>query len=360
MASASKTIYFLSPYPFGSAPSQRFRYEQYIDLFKKEGYEIVIASFLDDAGWQVLYQDGKYFAKMKTMLRCFFKRLVLLFQLKKADYIFIHRELAQFGPPIFEWILAKILKKKFVYDFDDAIWLPNYSEVNARFQKVKCYWKVKHIIKWADVVTVGNAYLAEYALQFNANVRVIPTTIDTVNHHNQLIEYADKEVVNIGWTGTHTTMHYLNEVIPALEKLEKKYAFTFTVISNMKADFELKSMRFVKWSKANEIKDLASFDIGIMPLKDDQWSKGKCGFKALQYMSLGMPCVISPVGVNASIVQDGVNGFLYSTEEDLTRVLANLIEDATLRRRIGTAARATIEGKFSVNANFKTYLALFQ
>lgn len=359
MSSATKTIYFLCPYPYGSAPSQRFRYEQYIHLLQNDGYKVEVHSFLEESGWAVLYQNGKYFAKMITILRCFWKRYLLLFQLHKADSIFIHREMAQVGPPVFEFFVAKILNRKFIYDFDDAIWLPNYSEVNARFHWVKCYWKVKYIIKWADQVTVGNEYLATYAMQFNQNVKVLPTTIDTTNHHNKLVDYQKEGLINIGWTGTHTTIYYLNALIPVLQQLEEKYSFTFTVISNLNPEINLRSFRFVKWEKEKEIEDLATFDIGLMPLIDDQWSKGKCGFKALQYMSLGIPSVISPVGVNTAIVQNGINGFLYSTEDELTNVLSRLIEDASLRRQIGTAARLTIEDKYSVDANYKIYQSLF-
>src|SRR5690606_36966739 len=129
----------------------------------------------------------------------FARRFLLLFKIRKYDFIFIHREAAMIGPPFFEWFIAKVLRKKFIYDFDDAIWLANYSEANARFQGLKMYGKVRRIIKWADRVTVGNSFLAAYAHQFNSKVEVIPTSIDLAYQHNREGNPHQKPLV-IGWT----------------------------------------------------------------------------------------------------------------------------------------------------------------
>src|SRR5690554_4825156 len=168
-------IVIFAPYPKGTAPSQRFRFEQYLSLLEKEGYEIVYKSFLSQKTWKLLYQERSYIKKALGITGSFLKRWRDLFQLKKSDILFVHREMSHMGPPIFEWIVAKILRKKYIYDFDDAIWLPNYSEVNAKIHWLKAYWKVKYCIKWADQLSVGNDYLAEYAHPFNTNITVIPT-----------------------------------------------------------------------------------------------------------------------------------------------------------------------------------------
>lgn len=329
----TKRIIIISPYPFGVAPSQRFRFEQYLKPLMKKGFEIKQYPFLTEKGWNQLYREGNVVKKILLMIQYWVRRFTLLFRLKKSDAIFIHREMTQFGPPVFEFILSKIMKRKYIYDFDDAIWLPNYSDSNAKFQWVKSYWKVKYCIKWANRVTVGNTYLAEFAKHYNANVSIIPTTID-MNHHNQLVDY-DKTPLVIGWTGSHSTIHYLDNILPVLRKLEEEYDFIFAVISDKKPAFDLKSLRYIKWEKKSEINELAKFSIGIMPLKEDKWSKGKCGFKALQYMSMGIPCVISPVGVNNQIVEHEKNGFLASTNEDMYSYLVRLMEDKELRKRIG-------------------------
>lgn len=354
-----KTIYFIVPYPRAQAPSQRFRFEQYIDFLEENGFEVHFFPFLSEKTWKTLYQEGKFFQKGMGILRSFFSRFTLLFTLYRADFIFIHREASHIGPPIFEWFIAKVLRRKFIYDFDDAIWLPNYSESNAKFHRLKAYWKVNYCMKWAHQITAGNAYLANYAKQFNNNVQIIPTTIDTENHHKVMTNQETQKVV-IGWTGTHTTMHYLDELVPVLQRLEAKYDFTFLVISNQAATYALKSLQFIPWNKTTEIEDLAKINIGVMPLKKDIWSEGKCGFKGLQYMALEIPTVMSPVGVNSSIVTDGVDGFLVETPEAWYEVLENLLLDKNLRIQIGKAGKKRIEEAYSVHANRSNYLKLFE
>jgi glycosyltransferase involved in cell wall biosynthesis len=213
-------------------------------------------------------------------------------------------------------------------------------------------------MKWANQITAGNAYLADYARQFNPNVQIVPTTIDTENHHNIMTDHQSQELT-IGWTGTHTTMHYLDELVPVLKSLEQKYAFTFLVISNQSNEYDLKSLSFVKWNKASEIEDLAKINIGVMPLKKDIWSEGKCGFKGLQYMALEIPTIMSPVGVNSTIVQNGINGFLVETQEEWYEVLEKLILDRSLRTQIGKAGKRRIDEAYSVLANQEKYLNLF-
>lgn len=354
----SKTIFFIVPYPQGEAPSQRFRFEQYIPYLEENGFKVEIHPFLNETTWKNLYSSGNFGKKIFGILGSFLRRFKLLFKLRRADHIFIHREAAQVGPPIIEWIIAKILRRKYIYDFDDAIWLPNYSETNARFHRLKSYWKVNYCMKWASKITAGNEYLASYARQFNSNVHIIPTTIDTENHHN-LISNQTTENPIIGWTGTHTTMHYLDELIPVLEDLEKNYSFTFLVISNEEPTYALKSLQFIKWSKETEIEDLSKMNIGVMPLQHDIWSEGKCGFKGLQYMALEIATILSPVGVNTSIVQDGVNGFLVGSQQEWKEKLILLLENNELRMRLAKAGKQTVEERYSVNANREKYLLLF-
>lgn len=355
----AKKVFILAPYPKGEAPSQRFRFEQYLDDLNDANLSIEIHPFLNQKTWSKLYLEGSFFSKALGILGSFWRRFLLLFKLISADYIFIHREASMIGPPLFEWIISKVLRKKYIFDFDDAIWLPNYSQSNAKFHRLKAYWKTKWIIKWAENVTTGNEYLKNYAAQYNKNVQIIPTTIDLLNVHNVKTDYTATPI-NIGWTGTHTTMHYLDELIPVIEELEKDFQFTFTVISNQAPDFNLKSLRFVKWNKETEIEDLSKLSIGVMPLIDNQWAEGKCGFKGLQYMALGIPAILSPVGVNKSIIDNGKNGFLCKTPEEWKNQLISLIKSEELREKIGSEGFKTVQERYSVQANLPKYQKLFQ
>lgn len=353
----SKRLVIIAPYPKGEAPSQRFRFEQYLNFFEEQGYVIEFHAFLSDKTWKALYKEGSFFAKAVGMMGSFWRRFLLMFKLRSADVIFIHREASMIGPPIFEWIIAKVLRKKYIYDFDDAIWLPNFSDSNARFQRLKAYGKVKKIMKWAHIVSAGNLHLCYFAHQYSSNVVIIPTTIDLENVHTLATNQKTEKLI-IGWTGTHTTMDYLDELVPVLRELEETHDFIFRVISNQAPNFELKSLEFVKWNKETEIEDLAQLNIGVMPLTDTIWAKGKCGFKGLQYMALEIPSVMSPVGVNTSIIEDGKNGFLPDSPEEWKETLIKLLENESLRTEIGKAGLKTVKESYSVVANRKNYLNL--
>ena len=353
-------ILFLVPYPPGRAPSQRFRFEQYLDALLAAGHTYHLAPFISVATWDILYQPGRGGAKALGILGGFVRRLVLLFRVPRYDFVFVHREAAPVGPPVFEWIISKMLGKKLIYDFDDAIWLANTSEANKIAAGVKWHHKVADICRWAHKNSCGNAYLADYARQFNPRAVVNPTTIDTVHLHNQVRDQAAPGRLVIGWTGTHSTLKYLDQVVPVLAKLEAEgLDFEFRVISNQPPAFPLSSLVYLPWRKATEIADLLGFHVGLMPLEDDPWAKGKCAFKALQYMALGVPALVSPVGMNTEVVQHGQNGFVCATPAEWEASLRQLLADASLRQRLGTAARTTIEQRYSVRANTSNFLNLF-
>ncbi|MCG3166651.1 MAG: hypothetical protein POELPBGB_02431 [Bacteroidia bacterium] len=351
-------ILFLIPYPLGVAPSQRFRFEQYFSTLEKNNISYSAIPFLDDKVWDVLYAKGNFGHKIFAVLKGFLKRYLLLFTLRKYDYVFIHREAAPVGPPLLEWLIAKVFRKKIIFDFDDAIWLANTSESNKFFSILKFYGNTKSICKWAYKVSCGNEYLCNFASQFNKSVVYNPTTIDTENYHNKTKQTTNNKLV-IGWTGSHSTVQYLDDLIPVFKQLEKEFAFKLCVISDRKPEFELKSLNFVQWKKETEIEDLLRFDVGIMPLRNDKWSNGKCGFKALQYMSLGIPALVSPVGVNTKIVDHGINGFICGTNEDWKQHLSLLLSDKDKLNKLSARTREKIINNYSVKSNTDNFLLLF-
>ena len=354
-----KKIYFLVPYPTAEAPSQRFRFEQYYALLDQEGYGYYTSSFLDRQAWLILYKPGHFALKVWKILLGFLRRFTDLFRMINYDYVFIHREASPIGPPFYEWLIAKVLRKKIIYDYDDAIWLPNSSTYNRIVAGIKWHSKVGAICKWAYKVSCGNDYLAEYARQFNTKVVVNPTTIDTEHLHNQFKDQ-HTPTLTIGWTGTHSTSLYLNDIVPILERLEQTFNFTFLVISNAEPTFRLRSLRYIHWNKDTEIEDLLQFNIGIMPLREDDWSRGKCGFKALQYMSLGIPAIVSPVGVNTKIVDNTVNGMICNTPAEWESSISAFLSNPNLRVKMGIAAREKVVKHYSVLSNSTNFLGLFQ
>jgi len=355
MTKKKKKILFLSPYPHGIGPSQRFRFEQYFNLLS-EYLDINQETFWNKKSWDILFSDANFLTKFYYLTIAFIKRKILLFSIPKYDVIFIHREIAHIGAPVFEWIIKFIFKKKIIYDFDDAIWHLNYSDKNKITRFFKSPWKVKFICRWADVVIVGNSYLADYAILSNKNIVIIPTTINSKIH--KACYKKQKQKITIGWTGTLTTLKQLEIALPVLKKLKQKYDFRFYIISNERPRFDT-DFTFQQWQSSTEVEDLCNIDIGIMPLPDNEWAKGKCGLKGLQYMALEIPTIMSPVGVNTEIIQDGVNGFLASTEQEWLEKLSLLIENSELREKLGKAGRKTVVEKYSVEANKQKYLDVF-
>ncbi len=349
-------ILFVVPYPLGRSPSQRFRFEQYFSILEGAGHQYRVASFLTEAGWNTLYTKGNTFAKIFSVVSGMLRRFALMFSVSRYDLVFIHREAAPAGPPVFEWIIAKIFGKKLVYDFDDAIWLTDKNE-NALQRFVRWRSKVKTIAGWAYRVSCGNKYLCDFAKQYNQNVVLNPTTIDT-SYHTPIKKGTNN--ITIGWTGSHSTLKYLGDIVPAIGELEKKYPqLVFIVIANQKPGLPVASLKFIEWSLENEISDLSKIDIGIMPLPDDEWSKGKCGFKLLQYMALGIPAVASPVGANNEIISEGVEGLFCNSKQQWIDALEKLMNDPALRERMGSAGRMKVEKYYSVNSNSSTFLSLF-
>ena len=352
-------ILFITPYPTGEAPSQRFRFEQYFEVLKRNGHYYETSSFLTLDAWNILYKQGYTFEKTMALFRGYLQRIIDLFRINNFDAVFIHREASPFGPPWFEWIVTKLFGKYTIYDFDDAIWIPNASEMNGKLTMMfKQFSKTTDICKWSDVVSVGNKFLGEFASMHNKNVVINPTTIDTDEHHNSTTDHSNKKFV-IGWTGSHSTVQYLDDIFQILKRLEEKHDFEFHVICDVPPKFNLKSLKFIPWTKLAEIDDLLTFNVGVMPLPDDIWAKGKCGFKALQYMALGIPAVVSGVGVNADIVDHGINGCVCKTPDDWYTSLDKLMSDPSYLKKLSEKTRDKIVNSYSVKSNTENFLSLF-
>ena len=281
-----------------------------------------------------------------------------IFRLYNYDLIFIHRESCPFGPPIFEWLIYK-LKKPIIFDFDDAVFLPNFNPVNSFYRFLKSQTKTKKIVRMSKKIIVSNGFLEEYARRFNSRVYVIPTPIDT-EKFRPLCEKKRKDLI-IGWIGSPTTFSYLSIIFEPIQKLSRKYEFIFKIIGAGTPVFipGVKIENY-EWNLKKEVENFQSIDIGVYPLPDTEWVKGKAAFKAIQYMAVGVPVVASPVGMTNEIIQDDVNGFFAKSNEEWVEKISRLIESLDLRKKIGFAGRRTVEEKFSVKENARKYLKILR
>jgi glycosyltransferase involved in cell wall biosynthesis len=361
MSSPGTRILFLLPYPLHKAPSQRFRVENLLPLLDEAGISYALRPFMSERTWNVLYKGGSLLQKAGGIIGGYLQRAkTVLFEAPKHSHVFIHREAAPLGPPVFEWYLKKVLRKKIIYDFDDAIWIPNTSAQNKLASGLKAFWKVGYICKWAHTIAGGNDYLCAYAKKHSdGNVVKIPTVVDTAQRYNRVKEQGDGPVT-VGWTGSHSTLAYLDAIMPALTVLQEKLDFSFVVIADKEPVLPLRNWRFVPWNAVSEIDDLLLIDVGVMPLSADPWSEGKCGFKLIQYLSLGIPAVASPVGVNTSILEPGINGYLAANDEEWSSALELLIRDSGKRRDFGAAGREKMVREYSIASQRERFLGLFR
>lgn len=339
------------------SPGQRFRFEQYLGFLGENGYSCDFDPLLDEKRDKIFYGPGNYLRKMGILLHSYVQRFGNLRRAKEYDIIFIFREAVYTRSTFFEKRFAK--KAKVIFDFDDSIWLPNVSEANRKFAFLKNPDKTKTLIALADLVFAGNDYLAGYSRKFNSNVAIVPTTIDTDEYRRIPREKNSK--ICIGWSGSKTTIQHFSHAIPALRQLKEKYGeqIEICVIGDEAYRNDELEIIGLPWKKATEIDDLSRIDIGIMPLPDDEWSRGKCGLKGLQYMALEIPAIMSPVGVNSDIITDGENGMLADTTDEWVEKLSLLVDDADLRKKLGKAGRQTVEEYYSVNAWKEKYLEHF-
>lgn len=352
-------ILFLAPYPQYITPSQRFRFEHYLPYLEKNNIRFTYRSFIEGDDYKIIFQPGNAVKKVLIILKGFMKRFITLFTLGKYDYVYIHREAALLGPPVIEWIIAKVFGKKIIYDFDDAIWIPLSSDANPIAAKVKCPWKVSRICKWSYIVTAGNQFLADYAGRYCRDTRIIPTVVDTEHVHNGN-KNQDDIPLTIGWTGTFTNFIHLPLATNAIKKLQDKYAFDFLLIADKDPELKEINYTFIKWNKKTEIDDLLKMHIGIMPLIHTDVQLGKCAFKAIQYMSLGIPAVVTPLGANCEVVDNGINGYWADTDAEWYIKLEKLLLDNNLRTEMGKRARHKIAERYSVLATKQLFLNLFK
>jgi glycosyltransferase involved in cell wall biosynthesis len=204
----------------------------------------------------------------------------------------------------------------------------------------------------------GNEFLCNYARQYNQNVFIIPTIVDTDAGHNKLKNHFEGNRIIVGWTGSHTTLQNLSEIEELIKNLKKEIDFDFLVISNRPPDWDFDFI-FQKWDKKTESDDLLKMHIGIMPSKKGAWFEGKCGFKLIQYQACGIPTVASPVGVNPLITLHEKTGFLANDNEEWEKYLKLLITDTQLRVKMGKEGRKHIEEKYSLNSQRLAYISLF-
>lgn len=340
------TVGAFVPYAADTTPSQRFRIEQWMPYLAAQGIQVELLPFADARLMRLMYQPGRWAAKAAGIGGAFWRSARRVASARQYDAVLIHRAVSIAAPAVLERVLA-CLGRPVIFDFDDAIYALHISEGNRAFGWLKCPGKTAAICRLSHHVVVGNAYLAAYARRHAPRVSVIPTSVDT-EHYAPATRRPPNDKVIIGWTGSATSQTHLEAFTDVLARLVQIPGVELRIVSNRRPELPGIEHAWRPWSPATEVGEIAQFDIGIMPMPDDVWAKGKCALKALQYMALGIPAVCSAVGTNCEVIEHGRNGMLASTAVEWLAHLEALIHSASHRRRLGRAARRTVEARYSM------------
>lgn len=333
-----------SSYPTEAA-STRYRLEQFVAPLAARGISMTIRPYLNSRSFERLYQRKALSATTLSLVRSTLRRLTEMPEVKKADVILVQREAMLFGPPVIEWLTTRFYKRPMVLDLDDATYVPYTSPTYGRLgTALKWFSKTDDLIQWSALVTCGNRAIAEYVSSRGAMARVIPTVVNTEIFRPASHRKPDAPVV-LGWIGTQSAFPYLKSIFGVLEKLAKSHRFKLRIVGSGQPEVSVPGVGVenVPWSLAREVEDFRSIDVGLYPidasLYSGNWAAGKSGFKAIQYMSVGIPYVATPVGASAEIGEAGKTHLFASSNDEWHEALASLISDAARRQKMGAAAR---------------------
>jgi len=344
----------LTSYPIQAAAT-RYRLEQFIGPLADQGIVLTVRPFLSAKLFQQFYQRRALLLTGIGLFASTLKRLKEIPGLLNADVVLVQREAAIFGPPILEWLAACFFKRPMVLDLDDATYVsytsPTYGNLG---RKLKWFSKTDDLIRWSRVVTCGNRLIAEYVQSKGALARVIPTVVDTELFRPRLAEDNERPVV--GWIGTHSTFPYLENIFPMLQKLAAKHQFRLKIVGAGRDEVSLPGVAVenLEWKLENEIRDFQSLDIGLYPIDPEMyaetWAAGKSGFKAIQYMAVGIPYVASPIGAAAEIGEEGVTHFCARTADEWLERLDSLLTNPGQSKQMGAAGRRHVCDHYSLPA----------
>jgi glycosyltransferase involved in cell wall biosynthesis len=346
-------VLFVSTYP-ELGPSARYRIVQYLEPLRALGVEGDFLPLFTNAFYETFFRPGRFVYKGAYLVSACMKRLVDALEARRYDVVFVQKEAANIGPPFFEMIAKHVFDRPVVFDLDDAIFhaatethQPVRHPVLRRLLKDPD--KAERIARLADEVIAAGSYTAEWARKFCASVTVIPTVVDGDVFKPKLGGQRARPV--IGWVGSRTAAPQLEVAIPALEKLREKYDFTVKLVG-AEREMPIRGVEVenLPWSLEREVEDFRSLDIGLCPLFDDVWSRGKPGFKPLIYMACGVPQVSTPLGGVTELMRPGEHGLFAMTTGEWYAALDRLLADRALREKMGADARVAFERGFSLKS----------
>ena len=346
------------PYQADFCAGQRFRIELWARHLKERGIEVEYYPFATHALTEVLYSPGRMWQKAGLLARCYVEQLRRVLSVSRPDVFYIYREAALVGPALIESFVSR-LGVPVIYDLDEPLFVPYVSPRNGQLNKLKFFSKVNKLFAMSDHVLAVNEAIAEHARRYARRVSVVPMAVDT-ERYSPAPEGRQLAPPRICWVGTFTNQPNVELIAEPLSRLQREREAVFRVIADEPLELDGVDVEFIKWSFEREVPLLHECQIGVVPVMPSGWAPWKFFFKLIQFMSLGLPVVATPIGSNLEIIEDGVNGFLAKDAGEWHDRLGRLLDDAELRRRMGAAARRTAEAKFSLTKQIDFMQNVFQ
>jgi glycosyltransferase involved in cell wall biosynthesis len=344
----------LCSYPVEAAAT-RYRLAQFVEPLKDKGIDLELSPFLSSGQFKSLYGRGSTFEKFAGMPSSILKRILEVFKARNYDIILVQREAMIFGPAFFETLMKSFGRAQMVLDLDDATYVsyvsPTYGRIASR---LKFFGKTDNLIRRSDLVICGNRFIAEHVDRLGTDSFVIPTVVDGRQFYPS--ETENRRPV-VGWIGTHSTFPFVRALIPVLQELARKHDFKVRLVGTGEDTMKIEGLEIenLEWSMKREVKDFQSLDIGLYPMNlvgaaTAEWLAGKSGFKAIQYMAVGIPFVMTPIGVCAEIGSAGKTHLNAETDSDWYNSLDKLLTNEELRKTMGEEGRACFLRDYDLHA----------
>jgi len=341
----------LASYP-KEAACTRYRVEQFVEPLADRGITMTVRPFMDSDLFDSLYKQRSWLRTAAGLTTSALRRAVDVLTATNADVIFVQREAMLLGPPAIEWLTNRVLRRPMVLDLDDATYVPYTSPTYGGFTKaLKFFGKTDLLIRWSRTVVCGNQTIAEYVSSRGGHTEIIPTVVDLEKFRPRASR--DESVPVLGWVGSHSTFPFLESILPALAELAKSNSFKLKIVGSGRADVSIPGVEVenLEWNLEREVEDFRSIDIGLYPLSpDNNWTTGKSGFKAIQWMAVGIPYVVTPIGAATEIGEANVTHYFANNHDEWIATLRLLLTDAEKRRTMGQAGREYAVEHYSVSA----------
>jgi glycosyltransferase involved in cell wall biosynthesis len=329
------------------AASTRQRLLQYEPHLAAAGIQVTAAPLLDNEYLAALFSNEP--KSYRALFKAYAARVRHVAAGRTFDAVWVHCETFPYLPGLFERLVTAFARKT-IYDYDDAIFHQYDSHPNPVVRRLLGR-KLEPLLRRADLAICGNDYLKSYAARFCARTEIVPTVLDTSVYLPPPRHRDEGGGVVVGWIGSPSTWKFMQPLLPVLDSLVADLGIVVRVVGAGAGVTARPGFEFVEWSEPAEVGLIQGMDIGVMPLPDEPWARGKCGYKLIQYMACGLPVVASPVGVNAQIVDAGRNGLLAATPGEWDAALRRLVADAPLRGEWGAMARQKVEASYSLQVH---------